>query len=148
MRLDGAWAMDGREPVVGVSAHEAEAYARFAGGRLPTETELEHAMRTQGAEPRVAGLAERGPVPVLPSESEATDLLGNVWEWTASAFAPYPGFEPHPYRGYSTPYFDGVHRVLRGGSFATDPAIARPTFRNWYVPGTRQIFAGLRVAYD
>jgi iron(II)-dependent oxidoreductase len=148
VRLDGSWALDGREPVVGISAHEAEAYARFVGGRLPTETELEHAMRVQGGEPRVAGLSERGPMPVLPSATMATDLLGNVWEWTASAFAPYPGFEPHPYRGYSTPYFDGVHRVLRGGSFATDPAIARATFRNWYVPGTRQIFAGVRVAFD
>lgn len=147
VRLDGSWAMDGREPVVGISAHEAEAYARFAGGRLPTEMELEHAMGAQGSEPRITGLRTYGPMPVRPSEDEATDLLGNGWEWTASAFAPYPAFEPHPYRGYSTPYFDGVHRVLRGGSFATDPAIARPTFRNWYVPETRQIFAGVRVAY-
>lgn len=144
VRLDGTWALDGREPVVGISAHEAEAYARFVGGRLPSEVELEHAARRTGASPRVSALAQHGPMPVRPGES---DLLGNVWEWTASAFAPYPGFAPHPYRGYSEPYFDGVHRVLRGGSFATDPAIARPTFRNWYVPGTRQIFAGLRVAY-
>jgi len=144
VRLDGSWAMDGREPVVGVSAHEAEAYARFVDGRLPTEPELEHAMRVTGATPRVAGLTRWGPMPVVAEES---DLLGNAWEWTASAFAPYPGFSPHPYRGYSDPYFDGDHRVLRGGSFATDPSIARPTFRNWYVPGTRQIFAGLRVAY-
>lgn len=148
VRLDGTWSMDGREPVVGVSCHEAEAYACFAGGRLPTEAELEHAMRARGAEPRIAGLTERGPMPVLPSEREATDLLGNVWEWTATPFAPYPGFEAHPYRGYSAPYFDGAHRVLRGGSFATDPAIARPTFRNWYVPETRQVFAGLRLARD
>ncbi|MBO6935071.1 MAG: SUMF1/EgtB/PvdO family nonheme iron enzyme [Deltaproteobacteria bacterium] len=144
VRLDGRWSLDGREPVVGVSAHEAEAYARFVGGRLPTEAELEHAARATGAAPRIAGLTAHGPMPVVPGEP---DLLGNVWEWTASTFAPYPGFSPHPYRGYSEPYFDGVHRVLRGGSFATDPAIARPTFRNWYVPETRQIFAGLRVAY-
>ncbi len=144
VRLDGCWAMEGREPVVGISAHEAEAYARFVGGRLPTEAELEHAARVTSASPRVAGLEHHGPTPVALGES---DLLGNVWEWTASAFAPYPGFTPHPYRGYSEPYFDGEHRVLRGGSFATDRAIARPTFRNWYAPHTRQIFAGVRVAY-
>jgi len=144
VRLDGSWSMDGREPVVGISAHEAQAYARHVGGRLPSEAELEHAARVTGATPRIAGLAHHGPMPVVAGE---TDLLGNVWEWTASAFAPYPGFAPHPYRGYSEPYFDGAHRVLRGGSFATDPAIARPTFRNWYLPGTRQIFAGVRVAY-
>ena len=148
VRLDGSFALDGAEPVCGVSFHEAEAYARFAGGRLPTEQELEHAARVQRRGPRVIGLGSTGPAAVQRSDGVATDLLGNVWEWTASTFVPYPGFAPHPYRGYSEPYFDGAHRVLRGGSFATDPAIARPTFRNWYVPATRQVFAGLRVAYD
>ena len=151
VRLDGSHALDGREPVCGISWYEADAYARFVGGRLPSEGELEHAMRVATArgraEPRVAGLRTSGPEPVVVDDETPTDLLGNVWEWTATAFAPYPGFEPHPYRGYSEPYFDGGHRVLRGGSFATDPAIARATFRNWYVPGTRQIFAGLRVAW-
>ncbi len=146
VRLDGTFALDGREPVCGISAHEADAYARFAGARLPTEHELEAAARE--ARPRIVGLGTTGPAPVVRADDHPTDLLGNVWEWTASAFVPYPGFRPHPYRGYSEPYFDGRHRVLRGGSFATDPAIARPTFRNWYVPETRQIFAGLRLAHD
>ena len=80
--------------------------------------------------------------------ARATDLLGNVWEWTADWFEPRPGFSPYPYRGYSTPWFEATHKVMRGGSFATDPAIARPAFRNWYEPSTRQCYVGLRLAYD
>lgn len=132
--MPGRWAvaspaglhpLDGRAPVWGVSHHEAEAFARWRGARLPTEAEWEHA-RQLGC--------------IGPTRS--------VWEWTSSWFEPYPGFEPFPYRGYSVPYFGGTHRVLRGGSFATDPVIARPTFRNWYQPHIRQIFSGLRCARD
>lgn len=138
--LDGTRALSPDEPVVGVSYYEAEAFARWRGARLPTEAEWEHAARIlETSEPHLAAFA--GPRPV-----RAPDLLGNVWEWTASAFAPYPGFAAFPYRGYSEPYFDGVHRVLRGGSFATHPRIATPTFRNWYEPWARAIFAGLRCA--
>ena len=74
-------------------------------------------------------------------------MIGDVWEWTSSAFAPYPGFEPYPYPEYSAVFFDG-YRVLRGGSWATHRLIARPTFRNWDLPERRQIFAGLRTARD
>ena len=143
-RLDGWRAVDGREPVCGVSWWEARAYARFVGGRLPCEAEWEHAA-TQHAKARIVDLDQDGPMPVRPGE---TDLLGNVWEWTSDAFAPRRGFEAHPYRGYSAPYFDGKHRVLRGGSFASSPRIAHARFRNWYLPEMRQVFAGLRVAYD
>ncbi|MEB3355228.1 MAG: ergothioneine biosynthesis protein EgtB [Synechococcales bacterium] len=76
------------------------------------------------------------------------DLLGNVWEWTADWFAPYPGFTPYPYVGYSSAYFDGQHRVLRGGSWATRPWALRSTFRNWYHPWVRQVFAGFRCAWS
>ena len=74
-------------------------------------------------------------------------LWGNVWEWTSSTFEPYPGFEPGPYRDYSEPWF-GDHRVLRGGSFATPGRLMRSTWRNYYRPERRDIFAGFRTAAD
>ena len=122
VRLDGTLApLAASEPVTGVSAHEAEAFARWRGARLPSELEWEHA-------------------------AHALEGIGSGWEWTASAFGPYPGFRAFPYRRYSEPYFDGAHRVLRGGSPFTHPSIARRTFRNWYEPGTRQLCAGVRCA--
>ena len=104
-------------PVTCLSWYEADAYARWRGARLPTEHELE-----------AAKLAPAG-----------------VWEWTASWFAPYPGFRPYPYQRYSVPWF-GTHRVLRGGSWATSPELVRPSFRNWYDPGVREIPGGFRCA--
>lgn len=112
-----------------VSWHEAEAFARFAGARLPSEVEWE----------RAAQLARGTPL-------ELEQLVGSVWQWTSSVFLPYPGFRPQPYRTYSEPWFDGRHRVARGGSFLTQPPIARPTFRNWYLPEIRQVPLGLRLA--
>ena len=75
-------------------------------------------------------------------------MIGNVWEWTSTAFAPYPDFRAWPYEGYSAVYFDGKHFVLRGGSWATRPWSLRASFRNWYIPEARQIFAGFRLARD
>ncbi len=144
-RLGKRRPVDGREPVWGVSWYEADAFARWRGGRLPSEAEFEHAA-AQDAPARCVGLAGDGPCPV--GGATLTDLLGNVWEWTADWFEPRPGFRAFPYRGYSVPYFGGTHRVLKGGSFATDPSLATPHFRNWYVPSTRTLCAGLRVAYD
>ena len=69
---------------------------------------------------------------------------GNVWEWTADAFQPYPGFAPDPYADYSAPWF-GAHKVLRGGCWATEPRLLRPTWRNFYLPERRDVFAGLRT---
>jgi iron(II)-dependent oxidoreductase len=69
-----------------------------------------------------------------------------VWEWTSSHFLAYPGFLAHPYREYSEVFFGEDHRVLRGGSWATHPRVATPTFRNWDRPERRQIFSGVRLA--
>jgi gamma-glutamyl hercynylcysteine S-oxide synthase len=112
-------------PVCGVSWYEADAYSRFVGKRLPTESEWEKAA-TLGL------LAGRG----------------QVWEWTQTWFHPYPGFESFPYYGYSAAYFDDAHRVLKGGSRATQPALKRSSFRNWFAPESRVPFTGLRCASD
>ena len=110
-------------PVEHISWWEADAYARWAGGRLPTEVESEAA------------------APLLEGR-------GLVWEWTSSNLLPYPGFRAFPYAEYSEVFFGDEYRVLRGGSWATDPRVARKTFRNWDYPQRRQIFAGVRVARD
>jgi iron(II)-dependent oxidoreductase len=113
-------------PVMHVSWFEADAFARWAGARLPTEIEWE-AAAAQGL----------------------LDDVGRVWEWTASEFRGYPGFRAHPYREYSEVFFDRGYRVLRGGSWASSPSgKRRVTFRNWDLPQRRQIFAGVRLAVD
>jgi gamma-glutamyl hercynylcysteine S-oxide synthase len=117
-----------REPVRHVSCHEAEAYARWAGKRLPTEPEWEKAAKTVG--------------------DELEHVRGAVWQWTASRFDGYPGFRAFPYPEYSEVFFGDGYRVLRGGSWATDPLVARVTFRNWDLPQRRQIFSGIRCAAD
>jgi iron(II)-dependent oxidoreductase len=142
-----AWTADGREwqmdrcepldphrPVVHVSWFEADAFARAHGARLPTEFEWERAATwDQGTET---------------SSSGVLDAVGDVWEWTSGGFEGYPDFVAHPYREYSEVFFGGDFRVLRGGSWATHPRVATPTFRNWDHPQRRQIFAGLRIAQD
>jgi ergothioneine biosynthesis protein EgtB len=117
----GAWVpLTGEEPVMHLTQHEALAWCRWAGRRLPTEAEWEHAAR------QADGLC-----------------WGEVWEWTASAFAPYPGFEPHPYRDYSLPWFDG-RPVLRGASFATSPRMRHAGYRNYFPAERSDLFAGFR----
>jgi iron(II)-dependent oxidoreductase len=157
------------EPVQHVCWHEADAYARWAGRRLPTETEWEKAAVHDpatgesrrwpwGDEPPTAeranlGQRHLGPAPVgaYPDGVSAAgchQMVGDVWEWTASDFLAYPGFEWFPYAEYSDVFFGGDYKVLRGGSWATDPSVGRPTFRNWDHPIRRQIFAGFRTARD
>lgn len=152
----GDWRpVDPDEPVQHVSWFEADAFARFAGARLPTEVEWEAAAAglPRPAWPEAnAGTAADGPRPV--SVERATSaigcraMLGDVWEWTSSAFGPWPGFRVFPYAEYSEVFFGDRHRVLRGGSWASDPMVCRPSFRNWDLPRRRQIFAGLRLARD
>ena len=121
-------------PVVHVSWHEADAFARRAGKRLPSEHEWEVA----------ASAADRSAT----ASGAGLERTGQVWEWTSSDFLAYPGFEPFPYREYSEPFFGGTYKVLRGGSWATDRNLIRPSFRNWDLPRRRQIFSGFRCARD
>lgn len=157
------------EPVVHVCFHEADAFARWAGARLPSEAEWEKAARwdpetgrsrrypwgDDDPDPEHADLGQRhlgpaavGAYPAGVSPLGVHQLIGDVWEWTSSRFEPYPGFRAFPYREYSEVFFGGDFRVLRGGSFGTDQVACRGTFRNWDHPIRRQIFAGFRLAHD
>jgi gamma-glutamyl hercynylcysteine S-oxide synthase len=114
--LDLAW------PVCHVTAFEAQAWCQWAGRRLPTEAEWQRAA----------------------TEQPEHFAWGAVWEWTATDFAPYPGFEPHPYLDYSAPWFGGGRRVLRGACFATQPRMRNRHYRNFFTPERSDVFAGFR----
>jgi iron(II)-dependent oxidoreductase len=162
--------LDPREPVIHISFWEAEAFARFEGGRLPTEAEWEKAASAHpdtsdirrypwGDDPVTLehaniGQAGWGPAPIgsYPLGASAygvEQLLGDVYEWTSSLFVPYPGYSTFPYPEYSEVFFDDEeYRVLRGASWATAPSVTRNTFRNWDYRQRRQILSGVRLAWS
>jgi iron(II)-dependent oxidoreductase len=153
--------LQGDLPVMHVDWHEANAYCRYAGRRLPSEAEWEVAASLGGKGARRcypwgdatdanrANLGGTGRVPVDrfalgDSLGGCRQMMGNVWEWTSSAFAPYPSFVADPYREYSEPWF-GTHKVLRGGSFSTPARLVASSWRNFYTPDRGDIFAGFRT---
>ena len=160
MRWFDAWrAFETDAPLVQVCRHEAEAFCRWAERRLPTESEWEYAARNGGREDRypwgnsmpedASGLDYRleGPAIVpepAPGASGLEAMIGGVWEWTSSAFAPYPGFETDAYAEYSQPWFHS-HGVLRGGCFATRSRLVHNRWRNFYLPHRNDVFAGFRT---
>jgi iron(II)-dependent oxidoreductase len=164
--FDGLVPVDPALPVCHVSYYEAEAHARWAGARLPTELEWERAAAWDGARARVMPWGEApaegranldqlafGPAPVgaYPEGAAACgceQMAGDVWEWTSTELHGYPGFRAFPYPEYSQVFFGGGYRVLRGGSWATQPVAIRNSFRNWDHPHRRQIFSGFRLARD
>jgi iron(II)-dependent oxidoreductase len=156
--------LEPRRPVIHVSWHEARAYCRWAGRRLPTEAEWETAAAVDATgtkrrfpwgdereeetpaqlDARFPGCADVGAHPEGDSPAGCRQMIGNVWEWCEDAFAPYPGFVPDDYRDYSQPWF-GTHRVLRGGCWVTRARLLRNTWRNFYTPDRRDVWAGFRT---
>jgi ergothioneine biosynthesis protein EgtB len=163
--------LEPHRPVLHVNWWEAEAYCNWAGRRLPTEAEWEvtasaepaHSGKELGKVKRRFPWGGEGPglehanlgwrtmsavdVSAFPAGDSAfgcRQMIGNVWEWTATDFGPYPGFEIDPYREYSQPWF-ATHKVLRGGAWPTQPRLLRNTWRNFYTPDRRDVWAGFRT---
>lgn len=174
-RADGGWRrrdfdrwvpLEPHRPVIHVNWYEADAYCRWAGRRLPTEAEWEAAAASPGdlSAPKrrypwgghaagadrahldgdVLGCCDVSACPAGDNAFGCRQMFGNVWEWTASDFGPYPGFVPDPYKEYSQPWF-GTHKVLRGGAWPTRARLLRNTWRNFYTPDRRDVWAGFRT---
>jgi iron(II)-dependent oxidoreductase len=158
-------------PIIHVNWYEADAYCRWAGRRLPTEAEWEMAACCEpsadgrtvmglkrkypwGNDPatpdranldwRAMGCVDAHALPAGDSAFGCRQMIGNVWEWTSSDFAPFPGFQPGPYKEYSAPWF-GDHKVLRGGCWVTRSRMIRNEYRNFYTPDRRDVWAGFRT---
>jgi gamma-glutamyl hercynylcysteine S-oxide synthase len=166
--------LEPHRPVIHVNWYEAEAYCRWAGRRLPSEAEWEAAAAPPppphmwggegGAGPKrrfpwgdvppdatraqldgyALGCCDVAALPAGDSVCGCRQMIGNVWEWTADDFGPYPGFTPDPYREYSQPWF-GTHKALRGGAWPTRARLLRNTWRNFYKPDRRDVWAGFRT---
>jgi gamma-glutamyl hercynylcysteine S-oxide synthase len=163
--------LEDRRPVLHVNWYEADAYCRWAGRRLPSEAEWEMAASAElgrdaqhitphkrlfpwGDEPptpdranldwRTMGCVDVEALPAGDSAFGCRQMIGNVWEWTASDFGPYPGFSPGPYKEYSAPWF-GDHKVLRGGCWVTRSGLIRNNYRNFYQPHRRDVWGGFRT---
>jgi len=163
--------LDEHRPVIHVNWYEAEAYCNWAGRRLPTEAEWEMTASCEpgahgrginerkrlfpwGDEPPTParanldslamGCMEVGALPEGDSAFGCRQMIGNVWEWTASDFQPYPGFVVDPYKEYSEPWF-GTHKVLRGGCWTTRSRLIRNSWRNFYTPDRRDVWSGFRT---
>jgi iron(II)-dependent oxidoreductase len=156
--------LEPHRPVIHVNWYEADAYCRWAGRRLPTEAEWETAASFDRAGPKrrfpwgddlpgatranldvvALGCCDIGAFSAGDSAAGCRQMIGNVWEWTATDFGPYPGFEPDPYKEYSQPWF-GTHKVLRGGAWPTRARLIRNTWRNFYTPERRDVWAGFRT---
>ena len=167
--MDLTRVVDPSRPVCHVCYHEAEAFAKWAGKRLPTELEWEAAASWDPSANRSRifpwgdseATAKLANVDQLSFDTAPVDtyddnvspigcygMIGDVWEWTSSDFNGYPGFQSFPYKEYSEEFFGPDYRVLRGGAWATRPGAIRNTFRNWDYPIRRQIFSGFRCARD
>jgi iron(II)-dependent oxidoreductase len=161
--------LDLARPVCHVCYFEAEAYARFAEKRLPTEAEWEAAATWEPTVRRARSFpwGDESPTPAHANVGQMAfdttpvgtyqrnvspigcyGMIGDVWEWTSTDFGGYPGYQSFPYAEYSEVFFGSEYKVLRGGSWATAPHVARATFRNWDYPIRRQIFSGFRCARD